>query len=370
MPETVLAYDRGWIRPVSDRERCAGFLSRLVGPASFALVVGSTDTAEIEGISAAGATPFMRRYTAALDAEYLLYGRPLSMPDVPRNPLGPPSPVVISRAALEALGITPVIVDAGSHVAPMTPRLVLGTGPGRVISTGQALDLPSGFPRACRAAARMIIPRSGYLVLAESVPGGTTTALSLLEALGVRAFGKVSSSMPGGNHPLKEKVVHAALMAANLGPSPRALAAASAVGDPMQPAVAFMALEASLSVPVVLGGGTQMAAVWALIAKLLAEGEEGDPSNIALATTSWVAADEAADLAGILAQIDPPVAAFAAWLDFSACRSPGLRRYEEGLVKEGVGAGAAAFAALADGAATLAELTGRIDALVEGLDAK
>lgn len=370
MPKAKKAYDRGWIRPVSESSVCEAFISRLEGPASFALVVGSTDTAEIEGISAAGATPFMRRYTAALDAEYLLYGRPLSMPDVPRNPLGPPSPVVISRAALEALGATPVIVDAGSRVSPMTPRLVLGTGPGRVISTGQALDLPTGFSRSCRAAARMLTPRTGYLVVAESVPGGTTTALALLEALGVSAFGKVSSSMPGGNHPLKERVVSSALDASGLGSNPVGLAAAAAVGDPMQPAVAFMALEASLRVPVVLGGGTQMAAVWALIAKLLSEGEAGNPANIAIATTSWVAADTAADLAGILAQISPPVAAFAAWLDFSGCRSPGLRRYEEGLVKEGVGAGAAAFAALADGAVTLDELTGRIDALTEELDAK
>ena len=94
------AYDYGWIRPITDGALCASFLDRLAGPARFALVVASTDTAEIEGISAAGATPFMRRYTAALDAEYLLYGRPLSMPDVPRNPSGPPSPVLISRAAL------------------------------------------------------------------------------------------------------------------------------------------------------------------------------------------------------------------------------------------------------------------------------
>lgn len=368
MNPALAAYEKGWIRPVGGGEGCEEFLARLDAPSRFALVVASTDTAEIEGISAAGATPFMRRYTAALDAEYLLFGRPLSMPDVPRNPLGPPSPVLISRAALTALGIAPIIVDAGTKVAPMTPRLVLGTGPGRVISTGQALDLPAGFARSCRAAARMIAPEAGHLVLAESVPGGTTTALALLEALGVSAHGKVSSSMPGGNHPLKERVVASALRSANLGPHPRGLEAACAVGDPMQPAVAFMALEASLSVPVVLGGGTQMAAVWALIARLLDEGEEGNPANIALATTSWVATDAAADLAGILAQIPRKIAAFYANMNFSSCRSPGLRRYEEGLVKEGVGAGAAAFSALATGISGMAELIENIDVLAEGLD--
>jgi NaMN:DMB phosphoribosyltransferase len=136
----------------------------------------------------------------------------------------------------------------------------------------------------------------------------------------------------------------------------------------MQPALALMALEASLAGPTVLGGGTQMASVYALMARLVEEGEAGDLSNVALATTSWVAADTAADLAGILAGISPPVAAFAAWLDFSNCRAAGLRRYEEGLVKEGVGAGAAAFAALVSGAARVDTLTERIERIVEEID--
>lgn len=354
---------KGWVRPITSPEVCNRFLERLTGGVRFALVVGSTDTAQIEGISAAGATPEMRRYTAALDAEYLLFGKTISMADVPRNPLGPPSPVLISRAALNALGATPLIIDAGSRVPPATPRLDLGCRPGASIVTGRALELPENFNETCRAAARMLFRPGEIAVLAESVPGGTTTALSLLTALGVDARGKVSSSMGGGNHTQKEEVVLSALKAANLPPRPTAFEAVRAVGDPMQPVVALMALEASLTGPVVLGGGTQMAAVWALIHRFIEEGEAGNSENIALATTKWVSEDLSADLSGILNQMNTPLAAFTAMLDFSACRSHGLRRYEEGLVKEGVGAGAAAFAALIGGEATLPELTAMIDDL-------
>lgn len=361
---------KSWVRPVAHRGLTGDFAKKLRGPVRFACVIASTDTAEIEGISAAGQTPYLRRFTAALDSEYLLFGKTLTLDDVPRNPLGPPSPVVISRAALTMMGITPLIVDAGTRVPPKTPRLVLGGSPGRTITTGKSLDMPEDYRLALSAAADLIAPPGGVTILAESVPGGTTTALSLLSALGIDAFGKVSSSMPGGNHGLKEKVVREALANAGLGPSPTALEAVTAVGDPMQLALSFIAMKASLNGPVILGGGTQMAAVLALMAKLAEEGEPLDPSNLALATTRWVANDPSSDLEGILNRITLAVPAFEASLDFSGCRHEGLRRYEEGLVKEGVGAGAAAFAALASGCATLETLTLRIDEIAEGLDAE
>ncbi|MHB8765715.1 MAG: nicotinate mononucleotide-dependent phosphoribosyltransferase CobT, partial [Deferrisomatales bacterium] len=341
-------------------------LERLAGRPLFACVIASTDTAEIPGISAAGETPEKRRYTAALDSEFLVLGTPVTLPEIPRNPLGPPSPVVITRAALEALGCQAVIVDAGTRVPPQVPRLVLGGEPGRCITTGRAFRWGPALLPACRAAGRLLASLAPWLVLAESVPGGTTTALSLLEALGVPARGRVSSSMPGGNHALKEQVVTRALAAAELASGGPALAAAEAVGDPMQPAVALMALTASLRVPVVLGGGTQMAAVAALALRMLAEGEPGDPGNLCLATTRWVAEDPSSDLAGILQGLPRPVPAVAAGLDFGASALPGLRRYEEGLVKEGVGAGAAAMAAFAAGGLSHDDLVRRIEEVTLG----
>lgn len=366
MPNALPALDDGRIRALTHLPRAAAFLRRLSGRPLFACVVASTDTAEIPGISAAGETPEKRRYTAALDAEFLVLGRPATLPEIPKNPLGPPSPVVITRAALSALGVNALIVDAGVRVAPRTPRLVLGGAPGRCITTGKALEYPAGLEENCRAAGRFLSGSAPWMILAESVPGGTTTALSVLEGLGVSGRGRVSSSMPGGNHGLKEEVVARALEAAALGPDATAADVVAAVGDPMQLAVAMMALEASLRVPVVLGGGTQMAAVAAVVLRLLAEGRPGNPDNLGLATTRWVAGDASADLAGILDDLGTPPASFAAGLDFGASSIPNLRRYEEGLVKEGVGAGAAAFAAFLAGFSHQ-ELLSRIEAVVDGL---
>ena len=360
----------GRVRVVAHPAQAERFLQRIEGVPRFACVIASTDTAEIPEISAAGVTPEKRRYTAALDSEFLLYGATLTLGEIPKNPLGPPSPVVITRAGLQALGQEAVIVDAGTRVLPKVPRLTLGGTPGHCITSGSALPFP--FPEAYLAtmavAARQLADRAPWVILAESVPGGTTTALSLLEVLGHPARGRVSSSMPGGNHDLKERVVTEALAAAALPAGAGGLRRAAAVGDPMQPAVALLALEISRHKPVVLGGGTQMAAVAALALHLHAEGHPGNPDNLALATTRWVSEDPSADLAGILASLPRPVPAFAAGLDFGRSKLPTLRSYEEGLVKEGVGAGAAAFAAFWVSGIQHDALVTEIEEIVRGLD--
>jgi len=367
MPPLSRAVADGRIRVVAHEAEAFRFAQRLRGLPAFACVVASTDTAEIPEISAAGETPEKRRYTAALDSEILVLGRPVSLPEVPRNPAGPPSPVVITRACVEALDIAPWVVDAGIRVPPRVPRVVLDGTPGRCITTGRALELSPRFEETARAAGHLLARQATWLVLAESVPGGTTTAQALLEALGIPARGRVSSSMPGGNHALKCRVVSEALRAGALTPGTTGLGLAQAVGDPMQPAVALMALEASLRVPVVLGGGTQMAAVAALALRLASEGHPGNLENLAIATTRWVAADPSADLGGILRSLSRPVPAFAAGLDFGDSAIPELRRYEEGLVKEGVGAGAAACAALLAGDLTLPSLMERIEEVTRDL---
>jgi uncharacterized protein (TIGR00303 family) len=369
LPEPHPTLADGRVRAVAHPDRIAAFLARLSGRPCFACVVASTDTAEIPSISAAGETPEKRRYTAALDSEFLVLGRPVTRPEIPRNPLGPPSPVVITRAGLGLAGIEPLIVDAGCRVPPQVSRLVLGGHPGRCITTGSALEWSARLGECARQAGRLLASLAPWVVLAESVPGGTTTAQALLEALGVPARGRVSSSLPGGNHGLKAQVVAEGLRAAGLARDAGALRAAAAVGDPMQPAVALMALEASRHGPVVLGGGTQMAAVAALALRLWEEGEPGEPDNLGIATTRWVAEDPSADLAGLLAELPHPVPAVAAGLNFSGSSVLDLRRYEEGLVKEGVGAGAAALAAFLVRDVSAAALLARIEQITRGLGA-
>jgi uncharacterized protein (TIGR00303 family) len=184
-----------------------------------------------------------------------------------------------------------------------------------------------------------------YLVIGESIPGGTTTALGVLSAMGVNAEGKVSSSMPDNPHELKNETVRAGLAASgasfgSLANNP--IKAISCLGDPMLPAFAGLVVGAATQVPVLMAGGTQMTAALAVVKAL-------NPDvlcNVAIGTTRWVANDMSSDIKGIVAQIsDVPV--MAADLDFAQSRFLGLQAYEKGIVKEGVGAGGAAIAAMA-----------------------
>jgi uncharacterized protein (TIGR00303 family) len=270
------------------------------------------------------------------------------MDGVPSNPGGAPGPVIITLAGLRMAGLDVVAFDAGLRVRPDAPVTRVADRWGDSIVTGRAVPHAADlFERGLEHGARLA-PTAGALLLAESVPGGTTTALSLLCGLGYDAWGKVSSSMPGNAHAQKSVVVRAALAAAGLDNAAHqcsALDIATAVGDPMQPFVAGLALAAMPHVPVLLAGGSQMAAVLALMVRLAAEhGLPFDAAAVGIATTSWVAYDPTADLAGLVAQIaDVPV--FASDLNFGQSQYRSLRRYQDFLVKEGVGAGAAAVTA-------------------------
>jgi NaMN:DMB phosphoribosyltransferase len=126
----------------------------------------------------------------------------------------------------------------------------------------------------------------------------------------------------------------------------------------MMPAFAGLVIGAAAEVPVLMAGGTQMGAVLAVVKAL-------NPDvlcNLAIGTTRWVISDRSSDLKGIVAQIaDVPI--LAADIDFGASRFEGLRAYEQGIVKEGVGAGGAAVAAMAklEGAITKEMLLGEIE---------
>lgn len=223
--------------------------------------------------------------------------------------------------------------------------LDLGGKPGGDIRRGKAVDNVEEILRRGKIAGENLAGTTDYLVVGESIPGGTTTALGVLLAMGIDARGKVSSSMPGNPHELKIKTVEEGLKASKvefgtLANNP--LKAISYVGDPMIPAFAGLVLGAANKVPVLMAGGTQMGAVLAVINAL----NPNVLDNIALGTTRWIIIDKTADLKGIITQIaDVPI--LAADLDFSQSRFEGLKAYELGVVKEGVGAGGAAIAAMA-----------------------
>lgn len=122
----------------------------------------------------------------------------------------------------------------------------------------------------------------------------------------------------------------------------------------MQVVVAGMAIAASRSCGVLLGGGTQMLAVYALMSAIAqAYALSWQPEEVVVGTTRWVAEDSTGatvDLAlslskGSFTEIAATPPLLATVLNFSDSRYPQLRAYEQGFVKEGMGAGAACIAA-------------------------
>ncbi|MEM9162352.1 MAG: nicotinate mononucleotide-dependent phosphoribosyltransferase CobT [Cyanobacteria bacterium P01_F01_bin.4] len=351
------------IRCVGNISAAQAWLTRYAGQKpGFLCLLGFTETALIPGISTAGATPEARQYTALADAEFL-YDGPTPYPQYPLPPLVVGvSPAYISRAVVAGLGLPIYLLDAGLPQPPSVPHIALGGLPARCVSTGQALPMAVvqrlfqvGWQWGQRLGRKF---QGSYLIVGECVVGGTTTAQAVLTALGMPAAGKVSSSHPQCNHDQKMTLIGAGLKTAGLkqGATQKTpispLAAIAAVGDPMQAAISGLAMAASQHSGVLLAGGTQMIAVYALM-QALAHPIDGVkisttprwfPDNIVVGTTRWVADDSSSDLMG-LAKTVGSIPILLSQLSFQAARYPQLQIYEQGFVKEGVGAGGCAIAA-------------------------
>ena len=342
------------------------FVGRWRGqPWVFCCVLAHTDTCLIPGLSAAGMSEDLRAYTPAADAEVVHAGRPRCLPRLPSHPSGVPGPAAITRAALGLAGIQAYFVAAGLRVWPDAGVQLrrVACEPGGSLVEGHAVPAAAFlFEQGCGIGRELAAGGARYLVLGESVPGGTTTALALLLSLGVEAGGRVSGSVPDNAHTLKASVAERGLSAAGLSPGAGQtdpLRAAACVGDPMQPlAAGIVAAATEGGLDVLLGGGSQMVAVAALLAAL-----RGAHSldRVALGTTRWVVEDPGADVAGLAADVRRDLPLLAVNLDFSRSRHACLHAYERFLVKEGVGAGGACLAALLSTGATLAELEEAID---------
>ena len=311
----------------------------------FVCTLGTTETAKIPGISAAGANPEITDYTPPADIELLLLGKCKCINGVPITPDGIPTPALVTLSALRLAKIPAIGVNAGLNVLPHVPFIELGAKPGKDIRTGKAVENAQEVLERAKLAGQILSQTVDYLVIGESIPGGTTTALGVLMAMGVDAKGKVSSTLPSNPHDLKIKTVEAGLNAQKIKAGDLAndpLGAVSAVGDPMMPVFTGLVLGAAEKVPVMMAGGTQMSAVLAVINAL----DSKVLSNVAIGTTRWIVEDKSSDLKGIVSQIaDVPI--MAADLNFAGSKFTGLHAYEAGVVKEGVGIGGTTIAAMA-----------------------
>jgi uncharacterized protein (TIGR00303 family) len=245
------------------------------------------------------------------------------------------------------------VIDCGSFHKPQVDCLQLSNQVANCPSTGAALpeDLVHDLFSQGLTLGEKIAKTRSHLVVAECVPGGTTTALALLTALGYQVQGLLSSSLPSCNHAQRHALVESGLASTKHSSSELqkdGLLAVSALGDPMQAVAAGMAISASARIPVYLAGGSQMLAVWALIRALAGEDQlKSVKRNILVMSTKWVAHDPTAGVYRLAQMLDAPFAV--ASPDFHESSKAGLRAYEEGNVKEGVGAGASMCLARAAG---------------------
>ena len=315
------------------------------------VVLAATATAEVEGISAAGATAASRRYTAIADAELLLNG-PSHRPRwaLPPLPAGV-SPALISWVAVQRLALRPVVSVLGLIQDPPFPHLRLESadqGPAACLSTGRAMPgerVQHLWSRGHRLGAGLRAP----LVLAECVPGGTTTAQAVLQGLGLPVADLVSGSALQPPLALKRRLVNQGLTAAALSSPVEPQTLLAAVGDPFQ-ALAAGLLVGSLTSgqPVMLAGGSQMLAVLALaLCHCSPADRPALARQVVLGTTAWLADERLSQRQAAFPElvrrvqdhVGLPLLALTSGLRCHDSRHPQLRAYEQGYVKEGVGAG-------------------------------
>ncbi len=319
-------------------DRAQNFLESIKsGKSLFSFVISYTETCEIPGITFAGADKNSIQFTPPADAEYLHYGYCKTINKIPMTPDGKPTPGLLTKTALESSSIPHLTINAGSKISPQLPFIETGLSFGKNILIQDAMT-DSQVSHAVdfgRIVGRSLASLTDCLIIGESIPGGTTTALAVLRAFGYDA--KVSSSIPNNPVELKNEIVESAMKRIN---SDHPYSIVAKVGDPMIPFVAGMLSSASGVSKVMLAGGTQMSAVLAFASKIGFNEE-----NTAIGTTSYITNDQSANFKDLVQKIvDIPIISVDPGLKHS--RYSGLRAFSEGFAKEGVGAGGSIIASM------------------------
>ena len=302
----------------------------------FICILANTGTARIPGISAAGKTPELTDYTPAADAELVETGKAISITEPAMCPSGAPTPAVLTRASMLLTEIPCLFISAGLNVRPKVPFFDLNAHPGGDIRNGHAVEDAGDIYKKSAALGKKLSKLSDLVIIGESVPGGTTTALGVMRAMGYN--GMVSSSFPDNPQEIKDRVVSEGMKRAHLSfgcLKDDPLCAVGHLGDPMMAAAA--GLVDGLGTKTILAGGTQMVSVLCIIKNL------GLKRDVSIATTCYVADDKSANFREMIEVLG--FQAFIADPGFGNSRFKGLRMYERGEVKEGVGAGGAMLAA-------------------------
>lgn len=320
------------------------FLEFLRGKkATFLLSCSVTKTCEIPNISQAG-IPGKLNLTPTLDAEFLCTKQVKSMPDIAQTPKGVPTPALITRAVHELASFSNIeILNLGMIELPKIDYFKIHNFDinlsGR-IDDGANIDAMQVFQKGLEFG-QNFQTNDDYVILAETIPAGTTTANATGLALLYKCEGYFSSSYKNNPSDIKNQTIEKALKRVDLNGD--LFEILSSVSDNMIIFNAgFILGSRANNLKIVLAGGTQMAAVLLTVNSILRSMEgEIDSSNLALCTTKWINKDKNSNIKALLEQLDFSINAYASDFDFSLSTHAALKLYDEGEAKEGVGCGGA-----------------------------
>lgn len=313
----------------------------------FVCVIAYTETSEISGITIAGANKDLIKYTPSADAEFLYYGRCKCIDDVPATPDGKPTPALITKTMLDISNIPFIVVDSGVKVKPDIPLFSFNLRSGKNILKDIAMKSEE-VEKAYRYGlmlGQQLSKSNDFVILGESIPGGTTTALGVMLSLGIDAKNKMSSSMPQNPHTLKNMIVRKSMKKKNItfgSLKDKPFDAISLIGDPMIPSVTGIAQGViDNGGKVMLAGGTQMCAILSILKRLHVKTDK-----VFIGTTKYIFNDHSADFTNLVLSIDNNVSIFVSDLHLIESTKLGLKAFANGFVKEGVGAGGVSIATM------------------------
>ena len=319
------------------------FIESLRGKkATFMLALSNTKTADIDGITQAG-IPGQIYLTPTLDSEFLTTGEVRSLDNIAETPKGVPTPALITRAVHLLNPFSDIeLLNLGLKQRPRVNYFKIHNfdiKPSDSINNGANIDAQALFQKGIEFGQGYEC-KNDYIILGESVPSGTTTAKATALALGYNCENSFSSSFKNVPNDIREKTIQSALN--NIDKNDDIFKILGSVSDNMIIFNAGFILGLNNKIPIILAGGTQMACVLLVVNKILEVMQgEIETSNLALATTSWIANDENSDIKSLLTMCNFKINSYYADFDFSLSSHPALKLYDEGEAKEGVGAGGA-----------------------------
>jgi len=311
----------------------------------FYLVIAGTETSQIQGISAAGINSKARKKTALADAEFVLFGPTLDHKyKLPFLNAGV-TPALISYVCSRLICASPIVVPIGINEKPYFKHLFVENyteGPSKCLTTGNSMNkkrVLSLYKKGLEIGKSTNQP----IFISECVPGGTTTAQAVMAAFGLNVNSLIGSSLINPPRILKENVIKAGLLNANLTYNFDSIDVISSVGDPFQAFSMGLLIGARLAKQsVVLSGGSQMLAVILLALEFIEAKEKQEFIDfVFIVTTGWLVKDNTlSDLLDLITEKHKVnLLGMASPLNFKSSKHKELSDYEIGYVKEGVGAG-------------------------------